>query len=98
MYILLLSSLAYYPVLFAFESWYVTIVSCTTTLVINFVWFVGMHVRTQNLHSLFPIPTSTVKSVRSQVMDFSFSNLTATKVLPGQINEGVPNAALNTEN
>ena len=31
-------------------------------------------------------------------MDFSFSNLTATKVLPGQINEGVPNAALNTEN
>ena len=98
MYILLLSSLAYYPVLFAFESWYVTIVSCTTTLVINFVWFVGMHVRTQNLHPLFPIPTNTVKSVRSQVMDFSLSNLTATRVLPGQINEGVPNAALNTEN
>ena len=56
MYILLLSSLAYYPVAFAFESWYVTIVSCTTTDVSNFVWFVGMHVRTQNLHSLFPIP------------------------------------------
>ena len=36
MYILLLSSLAYYPVLFAFESWYVTIVSCTTTLVTSF--------------------------------------------------------------
>ena len=55
MYILLLSSRAYYPVLFAFESWYVTIVSCTTTF-INFVWFVGMHVRTQSLQSLFPFP------------------------------------------
>ena len=31
-------------------------------------------------------------------MGFSFSNVTATGVLPGQINEGVINVALNTEN
>ena len=36
MYILLLSSLAYYQVVFNFESWYVALVSCSTTFVTSF--------------------------------------------------------------
>ena len=97
MYILLLSSLAYYPVLFAFESWYVTIVSCTTTLVTSF-GMLGCMFGPRIYILFFQSEQNTIESVRSQVMDFSFSNVTATRVLPGQINEGVPNAALNTEN
>ena len=97
MYILLLSSLAYYPVLFAFESWYVTIVSCTTTLVTSF-GMLGCMFGPRIYILFFQSQQNTIESVRSQVMNFSFSNVTATRVLPGQINEGVPNAALNTKN
>ena len=97
MYILLLSSLAYYPVLFAFESWYVTIVSCTTTLVTSF-GMLGCMFGPRIYILFFQSEQNTIESVRSQVMNFSFSNVTATRVLPGQINEGVPNAAMNTEN
>ena len=97
MYILLLSSLAYYPVLFAFESWYVTIVSCTTTLVTSF-GLLGCMFGPRIYILFFQSQQNTVKSVRSQVMEFSLRNLTVTRVLPGQINEGVPNAALNTDN
>ena len=97
MYILLLSSLAYYPVLFAFESWYVTIVSCTTTLVTSF-GMLGCMFGPRIYILFFQSEQNTIESVRSQVMNFSFSNVTATRVLPGQINEGVPNTALNTEN
>ena len=97
MYILLLSSLAYYPVLFAFESWYVTIVSCTTTLVTSF-GLLGCMFGPRIYILFFQSQQNTIESVRSQVMNFSFSNVKATRVLPGQINEGVPNAALNTKN
>ena len=97
MYILLLSSLAYYPVLFAFESWYVTIVSCTTTLVTSF-GMLGCMFGPRIYILFFQSEQNTIESVRSQVMNFSFSNVTATRVLPCQINEGVPNAAMNTEN
>ena len=97
MYILLLSSLTYYPVLFAFESWYVTIVSCTTTLVTSF-GMLGCMFGPRIYILFFQSQQNTIENVRSQVMNFSFSNVTATRVLPGQINEGVPNAALNTEN
>ena len=97
MYILLLSSLAYYPVLFAFESWYVTIVSCTTTLVTSF-GMLGCMFGPRIYILFFQSQQNTIESVRSQVMNFSFSNVMATRVLPGQINEGVPNAALNTKN
>ena len=97
MYILLLSSLAYYPVLFAFESWYVTIVSCTTTLVTSF-GMLGCMFGPRIYILFFQSQQNTIESVRSQVMNFSFSNVKATRVLPGQINEGVPNAALNTKN
>ena len=97
MYILLLSSLAYYPVLFAFDSWYVTIVSCTTTLVTAF-GMLGCMFGPRIYILFFQSQRNTIRSVRSQVMNFSFGNVTAPRVLPGQINEGVPNAALNTEN
>ena len=97
MYILLLSSLAYYPVLFAFESWYVTIVSCTTTLVTSF-GMLGCMFGPRIYILFFQSQQNTIESIRSQVMTFSFSNVKATRVLPGQINEGVPNAALNTKN
>ena len=97
MYMLLLSSLVYYPVLFAFESWYVTIVSCTTTLVTSF-GMLGCMFGPRIYILFFQSQQNTIESVRSQVMNFSFSNVTATRVMPGQINEGVPNAALNTEN
>ena len=97
MYILLLSSLAYYPVAFAFESWYVTIVSCTTTLVTSF-GMLGCMFGPRIYILFFQSEQNTIESVRSQVMNFSFSNVTATRVLPVQINEGVPNAALSTKN
>ena len=97
MYILLLSSLAYYPVAFAFESWYVTIVSCTTTLVTSF-GMLGCMFGPRIYILFFQSQQNTIESVRSQVMNFSFSNVKATRVLPRQINEGVPNAALNTKN
>ena len=79
MYILLLSSLAYYPVLFAFESWYVTIVSCTTTLVTSF-GMLGCMFGPRIYIIFFHSQQNTIESVRSQVMNFSFSNVTATRV------------------
>ena len=97
MYILLLSSLAYYPVAFAFESWYVTIVSCTTTLVTSF-GLLGCMFGPRIYILFFQSQQNTIESIRSQVMDFSFSNVTATRALPGQINEEVPNGELDTEN
>ncbi|XP_073231597.1 extracellular calcium-sensing receptor-like [Porites lutea] len=97
MYILLLSSLAYYPVAFAFESWYVAIVSCTTTLVTSF-GLLGCMFGPRIYILFFQSQQNTIQSIRSQVMDFSFSNVTATRALPRQINEEVPNAVLDTEN
>ena len=97
MYILLLSSLAYYPVAFAFESWYVTNVSCTTTLVTSF-GLLGCMFGPRIYILFFQSQQNTIQSIRSQVTDFSFSNVTATRALPRQINEEVPNAALDTEN
>ena len=97
MYILLLSSLAYYPVAFAFESWYVTIVSCTTTLLTSF-GLLGCMFGPRIYILFFQSQQNTIESIRLQVMDFSFSNVTATRALPGQINEEVPNGELDTEN
>ena len=78
MYILLLSSLAYYPVAFAFESWYVTIVSCTTTLVTSF-GLLGCMFGPRIYILFFQSQQNSIESIRSQVMDFSFSNVTATR-------------------
>ncbi|XP_078364650.1 extracellular calcium-sensing receptor-like [Oculina patagonica] len=71
MYILLLSSLAYYPVVFNFESWYVTLVACSTTLVMAFGLLSCMF-GPKVYVLLFHPQQNTVESVRSQVSQYSF--------------------------
>lgn len=71
MYILLLSSLAYYPVVFNFESWYVTLVACSTTLVMAFGLLSCMFGPKVYI-LLFHPQQNTVESVRSQVSQYSF--------------------------
>ena len=93
MYVLLLSSIAYYPVAFAFDSWYVTLVSCTTALITSF-GLLGCMFGPKLFILLFRPQQNSMQSVRSQVMNFSFNNVTATRVFPAPINEGVPNVAL----
>ncbi|KAJ7374709.1 hypothetical protein OS493_005052 [Desmophyllum pertusum] len=66
MYILLLSSLAYYPVVLNFESWYVTLVACSTTLVTSFGLLSCMFGPKMYLLLIHP-QRNTVESVRSQV-------------------------------
>jgi len=82
MYILLLSSIAYYPVVLTFESLYVTLVSCFTTLVTSFGLlgclfgrkFYVLHFRPQQ---------NTVSYVRSQVSNFSFTIVSGAKASEG---------------
>ena len=93
MYILLLSSIAYYPVAFAFDSWYVTLVSCSTALITSF-GLLGCMFGPKLFILLFRPQQNSMQSVRSQVMNFSFNNVTATRVFPAPINDGVPNVAL----
>lgn len=71
MYILLLSSLAYYPVVLNFESWYVTLVACSTTLVTSFGLLSCMFGPKMYLLLIHP-QRNTVESVRSQVSQYSF--------------------------
>lgn len=71
MYILLLSSLAYYPVVFNFESWYVTLVACSTTLVTSFGLLSCMFGPKVYILMFHP-QQNTVESVRSQVSQYSF--------------------------
>ena len=81
MYILLLSSLAYYPVAFTFESWYVTLVSCSTTLVASFGLLSCMF--GPKVYVLFFCPQqNTLEAVRSQVAQYSFNNVLGTGALP----------------
>ena len=96
MYILLLSSIAYYPVLFAFESWYVTLVSCLTTLVTSF-GLLGCMFGPKVYILLFRPQRNTVEHVRSQVTNFSFDTVAGTRVLPKPVNVGTPNPALEPE-
>ena len=96
MYILLLSSIAYYPVLFAFESWYVTLVSCLTTLVTSF-GLLGCMFGPKVYILLFRPQRNTVEHVRSQVTNFSFDRVAGTTVLPKPVNVGTPNPALEPE-
>lgn len=94
MYILLLSSIVYYPVAFTtFESWYVTLVSCLTTLITSF-GLLGCMFGPKIFILLFHPKKNTMESVRSQVTNFSFSNVTVSSVFPAQFNGGVPNASL----
>ncbi|XP_022790010.1 extracellular calcium-sensing receptor-like [Stylophora pistillata] len=71
MYILLLSSLAYYPVVFNFESWYVTLVACSTTLVSSFGLLICMYGPKMYILVLQP-QRNTLECVRSQVSQYSF--------------------------
>ena len=87
MYILLLSSLAYYPVVFNFESWYVTLVSCSTTLVSSFGLLSCMF-GPKIYVLLFHPEQNTLESVRSQVSQYSF------QVSGRNVTTGRSNAAL----
>ena len=91
MYILLLSSLAYYPVAFAFESWYVTLVSCCTTLVISF-GFLSCMFGPKVYILLFHPQQNTMESVRSQVSQYSF-HVSRTKVWAKPVALGKTNSA-----
>ena len=97
MYILLLSSIAYYPVAFTFDSWYVTLVSCLTTLVTSF-GLLGCMFGPKVFILLFCPQQNTVEHVRSQVTNFSFDSVAGTRVLPKPVNVGTPNPALEPEN
>ena len=97
MYILLLSSIAYYPVAFTFESWYVTLVSCLTTLVTSF-GLLGCMFGPKVYILLFRPQRNTVEHVRSQVTNFSFDSVAGTRVLPKPVKVGTPNFALEPEN
>ncbi|CAH3020537.1 unnamed protein product [Porites evermanni] len=97
MYILLLSSIAYYPVAFTFESWYVTLVSCLTTLVTSF-GLLGCMFGPKVFILLFCPQQNTVEHVRSQVWNFSFDSVAGTRGPPKPVNVGTPNPALEPEN
>ena len=71
MYILLLSWLAYYPVVFNFESWYVALVSCSATL-ITFFGLLSCMFGPKVYVLLFRPQQNTLKSVRSQVSKYTF--------------------------
>ena len=92
MYILLLSSLAYYPVVFNFESWYVTMVSCFTTLVSSFGLLSCMF-GPKIYVLLFQPERNTVKSVRAQVSQYSFQ-VSGTNVWAASAATGKTNTAL----
>ena len=82
MYILLLSSLAYYPVAFTFETWYVTLVSCSTTLVTSFGLLSCMFGPKVYI-IVFRPQQNTLEAARSQVSQYSFgNNVLGTRVLP----------------
>ena len=96
MYILLLSSLAYYPVAFTFESWYVTLVSCSTTLVTSFGLLSCMF--GPKVYILYFRPQhNTLASIKSQVSQYSFNNVPGTSGLPTPISGGIHNDAQEPE-
>ena len=86
MYILLLSSLAYYPVVFNFESWYVALVSCSTTLITSFGLLSCMFGPKVYI-LLFRPQQNILEAVRSQVSQYSF-NISGTDVLPASVDVG----------
>ena len=92
MYILLLSSLSYYPVVFNFESWYVALVSCLTTLITSFGLLSCMF-GPKVYVLLFRPQQNTLEAVRSQVSQYSF-HVSGTAVLPASIDVGRCNYAM----
>lgn len=93
MYILLLSSLAYYPVVFNFESWYVTLVACSTTLVTSFGLLSCMFGPKVYILMFHP-QQNTVESVRSQVSQYSFHK-SRSKVWAATISVGGTNNVIS---
>lgn len=93
MYILLLSSLAYYPVVFSFESWYVTLVSCSTTLVTSF-GLVSCMFGPKIYILVFHPQQNTLASVRKQVSQYSF-HISRSKVCAKSTAIGRTNTALD---
>ena len=92
MYIFLLSSLAYYPVVFNFESWYVTMVSCFTTLVSSFGLLSCMF-GPKIYVLLFQPERNTMECVRAQVSQYSFQ-VSGTNVWAASAATGRTNTAL----
>ena len=97
MYILLLSSIVYYPVVFTFDSWYVTLVSCLTTLV-SASGLLGCMFVPKVYILLFRPQQNTMEYVRSQVLRFSFGSVAEARVFPKPVNTGISNPALEPEN
>ena len=85
MYILLLSSIAYYPVAFTYDSWYVILVSCLTTLVASF-GLLGCMFGPKVYILLFRPEQNTLKNLRSLVSSFSFEKAQRMRALPLVIN------------
>ena len=83
MYILLLSSVAYYPVVFNFESWYVAVVSCSTTFIASFGLLSCMF-GPKVYVLLFCPQQNTLETVRSQVLQYSF-NVSGAHVVPASV-------------
>ena len=88
MYILLLSSIAYYPVAFTYDRWYVILVSCLTTLVASF-GLLGCMFGPKVYILLFHPEQNTLKNLRSLVSSFSFEKAQRMRALPLAINADV---------
>ena len=88
MYILLLSSIAYYPVAFTYDSWYLILVSCLTTLVASF-GLLGCMFGPKVYILLFRPEQNTLKNLRSLVSSFSFEKAQRMRALPLAINADV---------
>ena len=84
-------------VAFTFDSWYVTLVSCLTTLVTSF-GLLGCMFGPKVYILLFRPQRNTVEHVRSQVWNFSFDSVAGTRGPPKPVNVGTPNPALEPEN
>ena len=96
MYILLLSSLAYYPVAFNFESWYLILVSCSTTLVTSFGLLSCMFGPKVYI-LLFRPEQNTLESVRAQVSQYLFQ-VSETRVWTSSNATGTVNDASDHSN
>ena len=97
MYILLLSSLAYYPVAFTFESWYVTLLSCSTTLVTSFGFLSCMF--GPKVYVLFFRPQeNSLEAARSQLSNYTFKNVPRARVCPASMNVATSNEAVMPSN
>ena len=71
MYMFLISLLAYYPVKFSMEGWYVTVVDCVTTLLSAYGFLVCIFLPKIYI-ILYKPELNTSANVRQEVTQFSF--------------------------